>query len=206
MKNGGSFPEIPPETPENSGARVVVSAEPGSLRLEIRPLVRTRRGRRRLTLAAIVLLGSVLFGAARLGQLWETGLKKGDFSDFPLPLLAGLTVAVGLFAPLAFVGLAALAFSEETVIVRADAVTITTTTFERTRVRTIPLEEVECWRETYLPLAPWWTWAVERLAVARRGRLEPLAGAAGPREKRMIAEVLSRATGRPLVNDFGKTR
>jgi len=154
MENGGSFPEIPPETPENSGARVVVSAEPGSVRLEIRPLVRTRRGRRRLTLAAIVLLGSVLFGAARLGQLWETGLKKGDFSDFPLPLLAGLTVAVGLFAPLAFVGLAALAFSEETVIVRADAVTITTTTFERTRVRTIPLEEVECWRETYLPLAP----------------------------------------------------
>jgi hypothetical protein len=174
--------------------------------LEIRPLVRTGRGRRRLTLAAIVLLGSVLFGAARLGQLWEVGLKKGDFSDFPLPLLAGLTVAVGLFAPLAFVGLAALAFSEETVVVRHDAVTITTTTFERTRIRTIPLVEVECWRETYLPLAPWWTWAVERLAIARAGKLEPLAGAAGPREKRMIAEVLSRATGRPLVNDFGRAR
>jgi hypothetical protein len=168
--------------------------------------VRTARGRRRLTLAAVVLLASALFGAARLGPLWEIGLKKGDFSDFPLPLLAGLTVAVGLFSPLAFVGLAALAFSEETVEVRPDAVTITTTTFERTRVRRIPLEEIDCWRETYLPLAPWWTWAVERLAVRRAGRLEPLAGAAGPREKRRIAEILSRATGRPLVNDFGRTR
>jgi hypothetical protein len=176
------------------------------LKLEIQPLARTRRGRLRLAAVAILLLGSALFGAARLAQAWEAGFKKGDFGDFPLPLLAALTVAVGLFAPLAVVGLAALAFAEETVEISPDAVTISTTAFERTRVRRIPLAELECWRETLLPLPPWWTWAVERLAARWRGRLEPLAGAAGPKEKREIARILARATGKPLIGDFGKRR
>ena len=192
--------------PDRDRTRIVVSSGPDGLKVEIRPLARTRRGRRRLATVAILLLGSALFGAARLAQAWEAGLKKGDFGDFPLPLLAALTVAVGLFAPLAVVGLAALAFAEETVEIGPDAVTISTTAFERTRVRRIPLAELECWRETLLPLPPWWTWAVERLAARWRGRLEPLAGAAGPKEKREIARILARATGKPLIGDFGKRR
>jgi hypothetical protein len=188
------------------GERVVFSWGPDGLRVEIRPLARTRRGRWRLVTITATLLGSAFFGGARLVGAWEIGLKRGDFGDLPLPLLAALTVAVGLFAPLAVVGLAALAFAEETVEVGQDAVTITSTAFERTTVRRIPLDELECWRETLLPLPPWWTWAVERLAARWRGRLEPLAGAAGPKEKRRIAEVLSAATGKPLVNDFGRTR
>lgn len=186
--------------------RVVVSSEPGFLRLEIRPLVRSPRARVRLAAATAVLLASGLFGAVRIVQTWETSLKRGNFGDLPFPILAALTIAVGVFTPLAVTGLAALAFAEETVEVRPDAVTISTTSFERVRVRRIPLDELECWRETLWPLPPWWTWSVERLA-ARRGRsLEPLAGAAGPKEKRRIAEILSAATGKPVVRDFGRRR
>ena len=87
-----------------------------------------------------------------------------------------------------------------------EKITIRTTAFERTRVRQIPLSELECWRETYLPLPPWWTWAVRRLAARSRGKLEPVAGAAGPKEKTRIAEILSRATGKPLIDDFGRAR
>jgi len=191
---------------EREDERVVVSSGPDGLRIEIRPLIRTRKARWRLALATVLLLASALFGAARLAQAWETGLRRGDFRDIPLPWLAALTVAVGLFAPLAVLGLAALAFAEETIQVGPESVTISTTAFERTRVRTIPLAELECWRQTLLPLSPWWTWAVERLAAKWRGRLEPLAGAAGPKEKKWIGQVLARATGRPLVDDFGRTR
>ena len=186
--------------------RVVVSSGPGGLRVEIRPLVRTRRARRRLALAAILLFASVLFGGSRIVSAWEAGLRRGDFGDLPLPWLAALTAAVGLFTPLAVLGLAALAFAEETVQVGPDSVTISTTSFERTRVRTIPLDELECWRQTLLPLSPWWTWAVERLAARWRGRLEPLAGAAGPKEKKWIARLLAEATGKPLIDDFGRRR
>jgi hypothetical protein len=185
---------------------VVVSSVPGVLRIEIRPLIRTVRGRFRLAAVALILLGSALLGAARLAQVWETGFRRGDFGDLPLPLLVGLTVAVGLFTPLAVVGLAALGFAEETVEVGPEAVLISTTAFERTRVRRLPLAEIECWRETLLPLAPWWTWSVERLAARCGGRLEAIAGAAGPKEKRRIAEILAEATGKPLVKDFGRRR
>jgi hypothetical protein len=192
--------------PQPLEGRVVVSCDPNGLRVEIRPLVRTRGARRRLALAAILLLGSALFGGARLVQAWETGLRRGDFADLPLPWLAALTVAVGLFTPLAVVGLAALAFAEETVHVGPDSITISTTAFEKTKVRTIPIAELECWRQTLLPLSPWWTWAVQRLAARWRGRLVPLAGAAGPQEKKWIAQVLAQATGKPLIDDFGRTR
>jgi hypothetical protein len=155
---------------------------------------------------AAAVIASALFGASRIVQGWESSLKRGEFTELPLPLLASISVAVGIFTPIALVGLAALAFAEETVEVGPELLTISTTVFEKTRVRRIPLVELDCWRETYLPLAPWWTWAVGRLAAGWRGRLEPIAGAAGPREKRRIAEILAEATGKPLINDFGKTR
>jgi hypothetical protein len=185
---------------------VVVASGPSGLTVEIRPLVRTRRGRLRFALLAAVVLTGALLGASRIVQGWESGLRRGEFSELPLPLLASLSVAIGVFAPLALVGLSALAFAEETVEVGPETLTIRTTAFEKTRIRRIPLAEIECWRETYLPLAPWWTWAVQRLAARWRGKLEPLAGAAGPKEKRQIAQILARATGKPLVNDFGRTR
>jgi hypothetical protein len=34
--------------------------------------------------------------------------------------------------------------------------------------------------------------------------MHPLAGAAGPKEKRRIGLALARATGKPLVGDFGR--
>jgi hypothetical protein len=156
----------------------------------------------RLVLAAGILVCAAFFAGARLAAAWESGLKKGDFSDLPLPVLAALTVAVGLSTPLALLGLAALAFAEETVDVGSDDIVIRTTAFETTTVRRIARDDLECWRETFLPLPPWWTWAVERLAARVGGRLMPLAGMAGPREKRRIGEALSRATGKPLIRDF----
>jgi hypothetical protein len=185
---------------------VVVVSGPSGLTVEIRPLIRTRRGRLRFALLAAVVLMGALFGASRIVQGWESGFRRGEFSELPLPLLVTLSVAIGVFAPLALVGLSALAFAEETVEVGPQILTIRTTAFEKTRIRQIPLAEIECWRETYLPLPPWWTWAVQRLAARWHGKLEPLAGAAGPKEKRQIAQVLARATGKPLVNDFGRIR
>ncbi len=183
-----------------------IIAGPGSLKVEIRPLVRTRRGRIRLAAIAVAVLGAALFGSARLGQLWETALKRGEFADLSLPVLIALSLAVGVSTPLALVGLAALAFAEETVEVGPETITIQRTAFERTRVRRIARADLECWRQTYLPLPPWWTWAVVRLAARSKGRLEPVAGAASLKEKRLIGQVLSQATGRPLVDDFGRSK
>lgn len=193
-----------PEMSNRGEERIRITAGPAGLTVEIRPLVRTRRGRLRVALLASSVLAGALLGGARLGQAWEAGLKKGDFGDLSLPLLAALSLAVGVSTPLALTGLAALAFAEETIQVDRQAVTIRACAFEKARVRRIPIEEIECWRQTYLPLPPWWTWSVTRLAARSGGRLEALAGAAGPREKREIAQVLARATGRPLIDDFGR--
>jgi hypothetical protein len=186
------------------GDRVCITPLPSGLRVEIRPLVRRRRDRIRLLLVACLLVAAAFFGGARLAGAWESGLKKGDFSDLPLPILAALSLAIGVSTPLTLLGLAALAFAEETVEVDKESVIIRTAAFERTRVLTIPRSELECWRETLLPLPPWWTWAVERLAARSGGRLIPIAGMAGHREKRRIGRALARATGVPLVKDFGR--
>lgn len=181
-----------------------MTSGPGGFSIEIRPLVHTRRARIRLAASAVAVLGGALFGGARLAQIWEVSLKTGEFMDLALPILVLLSVAVGISTPLALIGLAALAFTEESVEVGPETITIRTSTFERTRTRRIPRASLECWRETYLPLAPWWTWAVLRLAARAGGRLEPLGGAAGPKEKRCIGRLLARATGKPLVADWGR--
>jgi hypothetical protein len=185
--------------------RVVIRAGSVGLRIEIRPLARTGGGRLRLATAAAVVLGAALYGGAHLSQAWESGLRKGSYDDVPLALLVAMTLAVAVATPLSFVGLSALAFAEETIAVGPDAVTIETATFEKIRLRSIPLSELRCWRETYLPLPPWWTWALKRLAARLDDRYEPLAGAAGPRDKRLIAMALVKATGKPLVDDWGRT-
>ena len=148
---------------------------------------------------AAVVLGAALYGTAHLGQVWESGLRRGNY-DLPLGILVSLTLAVAVATPLALVGLSALAFAEETIAVGPEEVTIETATFERTRVRRIPLHELRCWRETYLPLSPWWTWALKRLAARLDDRHEPLAGAAGPKDKRLIAMALAEATRKPLID------
>jgi hypothetical protein len=181
-----------------------MSPHAGGLTIEIRPLVRSRAWRRRLLAGAAVVVAAALFGMARLVPLWETSLRRGSFADLPLPLLVFLSVAVGLTTPLTLIGLAALSFAEETLEVTADEVVISTSAFERTRVRRIPLAGLDCWRETWAPLPPWWSWSVTRLAARSGGRLYPIAGGAGPREKRAIGVALARATGRPLVGDFGR--
>ncbi len=190
--------------PNRDEQRVLITAGPGSLTVEIRPLVRTRRGRVRVASLAGLVLVAALLGAARLGEAWETGLKRGEFGDLPLSVLTALSLAVGVSTPLALVGLAALAFAEETIQVSAETITIQTSAFEGTRVRRIALRDLDCWRQTYLPLPPWWTWSVTRLAARSRGRLESVAGAAGPREKKAIGRALAQATGKPLVDDFGR--
>jgi len=174
------------------------------LTVSIQPLVGNRAWRFRLAAVGAAVAAAALLGAFRLGQAWDAGLRHGDFGDLPLPVLLFLSLAVLVSAPLALIGLAALAFAEEEIDVRSDAVTIRSTAFERTRTDRIPAGDLECWRETYLPLSPWWTWAVRRLAARARGRLYPIAGAAGPKEKRQIALALSDATGKPLIADWGR--
>ncbi len=184
--------------------RVRISASPGGLRIEILPLARTRAGRVRLAAVSAVVLAAAFYGAAHLGEAWETGLRRGEFADLPLGILVALTVAIAVSTPLAFIGLAALAFSEEIIAVGPETVTIETASFEKTRVRRIRLRDLDSWRETYLPLPPWWTWAAKRLAARVGDSFEPLAGAAGPKDKRLIGIALARATGRPLLNDWGR--
>lgn len=185
-------------------SRVLIAFRPGGVLVEIRPLVRQARARRRLLAATAVILAAALLGGARLGTVWEAGFRKAEFSDLPLPLLIAISFAVGVSAPLVLLGLAALAFGEETIEVDGAEIRIQTTAFERTRAQTIHLEDLECWRETLWPLPPWWTWSVQRLAARAVGRLHPIAGAASPREKRRIGLALARATGKPLIGDFGR--
>lgn len=150
------------------------------------------------------MIAAALFGIARLVPLWEASLRRGAFTDLPLPVLVFLSLAVGITTPLTLVGLAALAFVEERVEVGPSGVVVSTTAFEKTRVLALPLGELDCWRETYVPLSPWWSWSVKRLAARSGSRIFPIAGGAGPREKRAIGLALARATGRPLVADFGR--
>jgi hypothetical protein len=152
-----------------------------------------------------IVLAATLYGAAHLAEAWESGLRRGEFADLPLGVLVALTAAIAVSTPLAFIGITALAFSEEIIAVGPETVTIETAAFEKTRLRLIQLRELESWRETYLPLPPWWTWAVKRLAARVGGSLEPLAGAAGPKDKRIIGIALARATGKPLLDDWGRT-
>jgi len=153
---------------------------------------------------AVAVGAAALLGSARLGQAWETGLRRGDFGDLPLPLLILLTLAVLVSTPLALIGLSALAFAEERIEVGRQGITIERTAFERTRTQRLSSRDLECWRETYWPLPPWWTWSVRRLAARCAGRLYPVAAAAGPREKREIGIALARATGKPLLGDRGR--
>jgi hypothetical protein len=121
--------------------RVVIEAGSAGLRIEIRPLARTGGGRARLAAAVAVVLGAALYGTAHLAQVWESGLRKGDY-DLPLTILIGLTLSVAIATPLALLGLSAVAFAEETIAVGPEDVTIETATFEKTRVRRIPLCEL----------------------------------------------------------------
>jgi len=192
--------------PNRDGERVQITPLASGLRIEIGPLVRRRRDRVRLLGVAAALLTATLFGGARLVSAWDSGLRKGDFSDLPLSALLALSIAVGLSTPFALLGLSALAFAEETVVVGPEEIVIETAVFERITRTRIARGDLDCWRETFLPLPPWWTWAVERLAARAGGRLLPLAGMAGPKEKRRIAAALARATGKPIVRDFGRVR
>jgi hypothetical protein len=183
--------------------RVRILASSSGLRIEILPLARTRGGRARLAAVSGVVLAATLYGVAHLAEAWESGLRRGEFVDLPLGVLVALTAAIAVSTPLAFIGLSAVAFSEEIIAVGPETVTIETAAFEKTRVRSIRLRELESWRETYLPLPPWWTWAVKRLAARVGGSFEPVAGAAGPKDKRLIGIALARATGKPLLDDWG---
>ena len=176
----------------------------GGLDVRIQPLVRQRPWRFRMAAVGAAVACAALLGSARRGQAWEAGLKKSDFGDLPLPVLILLSLAVLVSTPLALLGLAALAFAEERIAVSPEEILIETTAFERTRAVRIPRSELECWRETRWPLAPWWTWSVRRLAARSRGRLHAVAAAAGPREKRAIGLALAEATAKPLMADFGR--
>jgi hypothetical protein len=184
--------------------RIVVRQEAGGVSIEIRPLARSRAARWRLGLAGAAVLAAALYGGGRLSRVWETGLRRGAFEELPLVILLPVTLAVGVSTPLALLGLAALAFAEEQIDVRPESVEIRTTAFERTRVRLIRRQDLDAWVETYRPLPPWWTWAFRRLAARAAGRLYPVAGAAGPAEKREIGIRLAQATGTPLLAVSGR--
>jgi len=182
----------------------VITPTPGGIEIRISPLAGRRSWRWRMAAVAGVIAAAALFGSMRLVGAWENGLKRGDFSDLPLPVLVLLSLSIVVSTPLALAGIAALAFSEERIVVSPEEIRIDTTAWERTRTVRVARADLECWRETSLPLPPWWTWAVKRLAARAGGRFHPLAGAAGPREKRRIGLALALATGKPLVADFGK--
>jgi len=184
--------------------RVVIAPTPGGVDIRILPLAGKRSWRWRMALAGAAVAAAALAGSIRLAAAWENGLRRGEFTDLPLPILLLLSVSVVGSTPFALAGLAALAFAEERIFVSAEEIRIDTTAWERTRTVRIPRVDLDCWRETRLPLSPWWTWAVKRLAASAGGRLHPVAGAAGPREKRRIGLELARATGKPLLADFGK--
>jgi hypothetical protein len=186
------------------GTRIAITPRAGGLTVTIPPLVQDRGWRRRLAAIALAVAAAALAGAYRLGLAWDSGMRRGDFGDLPVPLLLFLSLAVLVSAPLALVGLAALAFAEERIEVGPEGVTIRTTAFEKTSIAVIAAEALDGWRETYWPLGPWWTWAVKRLAASSRGRLYPIAGAAGPAEKRAVGQALAAATGKPLVGDWGR--
>src|SRR5262249_30271455 len=138
-------------TVPNRDERIRIDTRPEGLTVEIRPFARTRRGRGWLAAAAVVVLAAAVFGASHLADAWEAGFRAGRFTDLPLPVLIALTFTVAVSTPLAFIGISALAFAEETISVSRAEITITTAAFERVRVRRIRRPDLRGWKQTYLP-------------------------------------------------------
>ena len=101
------------------GPRIAITPRAGGLTVTIPPLVQDRGWRRRMAAIALAVAATALLGACRLGLAWDSGMRRGDFGDLPLPVLVFLSLAVLVSAPLALVGLAALAFAEERIDVDA---------------------------------------------------------------------------------------
>ena len=191
--------------PNRDGERVQITPLASGLRIEIGPLVRRRRDRLRLLGVAAALLTATLFG----GPAWSRrGIPACGKAISPTCRCRPCWRSRSPWGstPFALLGLSALAFAEETVVVGPEEIVIETAVFERVTRTRIARRDLDCWRETFVPLPPWWTWAVERLAARAGGRLLPLAGMAGPKEKRRIASALAQATGKPIVRDFGRRR
>ena len=136
------------------GPRIAITPRAGGLTVTIPPLVQDRGWRRRLAAIALAVAATALLGAWRLGLAWDSGMRRGDFGDLPMPVLVFLSLAVLVSAPLALIGLAALAFAEERIDVEPEGVTIRTTAFEKTRTAVIAADALDGWRETYWPLSP----------------------------------------------------
>ena len=188
----------------DKGPRITITPRAGGLTVSIPPLVQDPAWRRRLAGIALAVAVAALLGAYRLGLAWDSAMRRGDFGDLPMPVLIFLSLSVLVSAPLALIGIAALAFAEERIEVEPETITIRTTAFEKTKTAVIAADALDCWRETYWPLPPWWTWAVKRLAARSGGRFYPIAGATGPAEKRAVGQALAAATGKPLIGDWGR--
>src|SRR5262249_47383962 len=82
--------------------RVPIQPRPGGGGGEMSPLVKARGWRWRIAGIGAGVAAAALLGCSRLFEAWETGLKRSDFTDLPLPLLIALTLAILVSMPLAF--------------------------------------------------------------------------------------------------------
>jgi hypothetical protein len=183
----------------NPSGRFRLQATPLGFEIAIDPLIRQPRWRRAAVLFGAATFGALLFAARRLFESWEHVLR--GMPDLPTAWLALLTLACFAAVPATSVGIIHLLSTEEFLTVSEDRVRREVAMAGRTVVEEWDIERLECWRRTILPLRPWWTWTVVRLAARVNGKLFPVGVATRDKEKKYLAELLARHTGRPVVTD-----
>lgn len=141
---------------------------------------------------AALFAGGTLAALLRLSSLWHQATRGGGAALPPL-LLAGLTLAVFVGAPLATVGLLSLLFTEETLDLSAEELRQELTVFGRSRRRRLARQPPLELRWTSRPIPPWWTWTFVRLAAVSGEEKCGLGATLGVAGKRRLFEILRAA-------------
>jgi hypothetical protein len=183
----------------NPSDRFRLQATPLGYQIAIDPLIRQPRWRRAAVILGVAGLAALLFAARRIMESWEHLLR--GVADVPLGWLAFLTLACFASVPATAVGMIRLLWTEEFLTILGDRVRREVATTGSTSVEEWEIERLDCWRRTLLPLRPWWTWTVVRLAARVDGKLCPVGVATRDKEKKYLAELLARQTGRPIITD-----
>jgi hypothetical protein len=177
---------VQPSGAEPAG-RIRVRTESDSVRIEIAPPIAEPRLRRRLGVAAVILVAGALTALLRLSQEWQRAVR-GSGSGLGAFWLLLLSLCVVFGAPLAAWGLTSLLFAEETLEVRAGGVFQEIRIFGEPKRRAVPRPASLRW--TTRPVAPWWTWTFVRLALSGEAQRFGVGATLGVSEKRRLAEIL----------------
>ncbi len=175
----------------DSNGRIRMRADSRGVRIEIAPPVSDRSLRRRALLFGSGLGAGGFLALLRLSSEWQV-LARGGRGAFPLGLLILATAAV-LFGPFAVFGLLTLLFAEETIEIGPESLVQEIEVFGKVRTTPFPDKRQVRLVWTRWPVAPWWTWTFQRLALRSAGKRQGVGATLGTSDKERLEKILRQA-------------